>query len=294
MTTMADAPTSPRLPISATIITLNESTALPDCLASLDFVQDIVVIDSGSDDDTVALAESLGARVFHQTWLGYGQQKNVALQKARFDWVLCLDADERVDARLQQSIRHLFQPPPQPQSADVSPGATPPPCAGYRMARKNRFLGRDLRHGYGYPDKKIRLLDRRHGRWTEPAVHEEIRVEGTVGELEGDLRHLSGESLHDYLTKQNRYTTLQTAKLRRHTLPAIRRRLVFNPLLCFFKGYILKKGFLDGIPGLVHTVYHCFGTFMKYAKAYAEKSDPPTKGDAARTTLPKSEGIRGP
>jgi glycosyltransferase involved in cell wall biosynthesis len=245
-----------KLPISVTIITLNEEIALPDCLASVAFAQDIIIVDSGSTDNTVKIAENYGARVIQQPWMGYGQQKNYAVDQARFDWVLCLDADERVDETLADSIRQAM----------LDPG-----FEGYRMARKNHFLGRWLTHGFGYPDIKTRLMHRHHGRWSEPPVHELIEIDGSVGLLKGDLLHLSGEDLYQYLEKQNRYTSLQVPKIKTTSLYKIAFKIIFNPLFAFFKGYFIKRAFLDGIPGLVHTSIHCFNTFSKYAKLYDQQ-----------------------
>jgi glycosyltransferase involved in cell wall biosynthesis len=244
-----------QLPISVVIITLNESNSLGDCLASVGFAEDIVVVDSGSTDDTVAIAKRAGARVFDKEWLGFGQQKNYGVERAKFDWVFCIDADERVDGELQQSIRQVM-------------ASQKPQFNGYRMARRNYFLGRGLKHGFGYPDLKVRFIDRQHGRWTEPSVHEYIAVDGPVGHLQGDLLHYSGENIQQFLEKNNRYTTLQASTLITKSTSWPRLRIVINPILCFIKGYFLKRAFLDGIPGLVHTVCHCFTTFAKYVKLY--------------------------
>ncbi|MBF0454333.1 MAG: glycosyltransferase family 2 protein [Magnetococcales bacterium] len=246
---------SKKLPLSVTIITLNESDALPACLESVAFAEDLVVVDSGSTDDTLQIAQSMGARVFSQPWLGYGQQKNFAVDQARHDWVLCLDADERVDPLLRASIETALSHPN-------------PPFNGYQIARRNHFLGRGLKHGFGYPDINIRLMNRHRGRWTEPSVHEYIQVTGPVGRLDGDLLHFSAENFQQYLEKHNRYTTLQAQMLMAHPPRWLRLKMVVNPLVCFIKGYVIKRAFLDGLPGLVHTVCHCFTTFTKYAKLY--------------------------
>ncbi|MBF0357444.1 MAG: glycosyltransferase family 2 protein [Magnetococcales bacterium] len=271
-----------KLPISVVIITLNESGSLGDCLASVDFAEDIVVVDSGSTDDTVAIAEKAGARVFYKEWLGFGQQKNYGVERAKFDWVFCIDADERVDGELQQSIRQVVANQKLQLELDSEVKSTPltqPVFNGYRMARRNYFLGRGLKHGFGYPDLKVRFIDRRHGRWTEPAVHEYIAVDGPVGHLQGDLLHYSGESIQQFLEKNNRYTTLQASTLIAKSTSWPRLRIVVNPILCFIKGYFLKRAFLDGIPGLVHTVCHCFTTFAKYVKLYEhlQKEKNPSK-----------------
>lgn len=244
-----------KLPLSVVIITLNEATSLPDCLNSIQFAQDIVVMDSGSTDQTLTIAKNKGARTFHQPWLGYGQQKNEAIKKAKFDWILCLDADERPDEQLTNSIHQTMNTPN-------------PPFNGYRMARKNHFFGYPLKHGFGYPDYKIRLINRNFGEWTQPLVHETIQIKGPVGLLKGNLLHLSGENLQTYLDKHNRYTTLQANSMKNNPPKWLKLRMVVNPILCFLKGYFLKKAFLDGIPGLVHTTCHCFTTFIKYAKLY--------------------------
>src|SRR6266571_802622 len=140
----------------------------------------VVAHDSGSRDDTVEIARRFGARVIMQTWLGYGPQKNFAVGQAAHDWVLCLDVDERVSAELERAIRSAMREPRH---------------QAYAMARRNRFLGRWLAHGEGYPDWNVRLFDRRHARWSEDAVHENVVSDTPVGRLEGDLRHASAESL---------------------------------------------------------------------------------------------------
>ncbi|MBF0445418.1 MAG: hypothetical protein HQL68_07490 [Magnetococcales bacterium] len=136
------------------------------------------------------------------------------------------------------------------------------------MARQNHLLGRGLKHGFGYPDFKVRLLNRQYGRWTEPPVHEFIEVDGHIGRLRGDLLHYSGENLLQYLEKQNSYTSLQATIMDEKNVKLLPFRIVVNPIFCFFKGYFIKRAFLDGLPGLIHTVFHCFTTFTKYAKLY--------------------------
>src|SRR5262249_22212313 len=155
-----------------------------DCLSSASFAAETIVVDSGSRDDTVEIARRFHARVIAQPWLGYGRQKNFAVKQATHDWVLCLDADERVSPALERSIRDV---------------RSTPVHAGYAMPRRNRFLGRWLAHGEGYPDWQIRLFDRRRARWSEDVVHEHVVADGSVGRLTGDLLHASAESLDRYL-----------------------------------------------------------------------------------------------
>jgi len=240
-----------RQALSVTIITRDAAHQIEACLASLAFADEIVVVDSGSADGTPEIAVRFGARVLHQSWLGYGRQKQFAVERASHDWVLCIDADERVSPALRASIEAALQSPQ---------------AAGYRMPRCNLFLGRWLRHGEGYPDWSLRLLDRRRGRWSDDPVHEKVVCEGTVGRLAGDLLHESCDSLATYLDKQNRYTTLQAEALQRAGRRAHVGHLLLSPLLRFVKFYFVRLGFLDGVAGLVHILIGCNNSFVKYAK----------------------------
>jgi glycosyltransferase involved in cell wall biosynthesis len=250
---------APRQPLSVAIITLNAAAQLEACLDSVRFADEIVVVDSGSTDGTPALAERCGARVIARDWLGFGPQKQFAVAAARHDWVLCLDADERVTPELQASIENALQAP--------STGA-------YRFARCNRFLGRYLRHGEGYPDWSLRLFDRRQARWSDDLVHEKVETTAPVGQLAGDLVHDSAESLAAYLDKQNRYTTLAAGMALAAGKRASVARLAFSPLVRFIKFYVVRQGFRDGLPGLIHIAIGCFNSFMKYSKMLErQKSD---------------------
>lgn len=250
--------------LSAVLITKNAAHQLADCLASVAFCDEIVVVDSGSDDGTVEIAERHGARVIQSEWRGFGPQKQFAVEQASHDWVLCLDADERVSGSLQESIRTTL--------GAVSPA---PSFLAWRFARCNKFMGRYLKHGEGYPDWSLRLFDRRHARWSDDAVHEKVIADGKIGTLPGDLLHESAESLETYLSKQNRYTTLAAQE----ALAAGRRtsvaQLLFSPVLRFIKFYLLRRGFLDGVPGLVHILIGCQNSFFKYAKMLAMQGDRP-------------------
>ena len=244
------------LPLSVCVITRDAAAQLPECLASARFAAETIVVDSGSRDDTVELARRSGARVIAQDWLGFGPQKNFAVAAAAHDWVLCLDADERVTPELAAAIAALFVP-------------GPPPAAAYACARRNRFLGRWLAHGEGYPDWNVRLFDRRQARWTDDAVHEHVVAAGAVARIRGDLLHASAESLDAYWAKQNRYTTLQAEALHARGERAGALRLVASPVARFVRFYILKLGCLDGLAGLVHIAIGSFASFMKYAKLRA-------------------------
>lgn len=241
--------------LSVVLITLNAATQLEACLASVQgWVSEIVVVDSGSQDGTVELAERMGARVIQQAWLGFGPQKQFAVEQASHDWVLCLDADERVSPDLQKSILAQM----------ASDGINQ--FAAYRFARCNRFLGRYLRHGEGYPDWSARLFNRKQARWSDDAVHEKVLVDGLVGVLQGDLLHDSAESLSAYLTKQNRYTSLAAEEAFQRGRRSGWLRVAFSPVVRFVKFYIVRAGFRDGLPGFVHIAIGCFNSFCKYAK----------------------------
>ena len=252
------------LPLSLCVITRDAARQIADCLASVPFAGEIVIVDSGSKDDTVEVARRCGARVVAQPWLGFGAQKNFAVGEARNDWVLCLDADERLTPELGAAI-----------GAALAANAAPSGPAAYAMARRNRFLGRWLAHGEGYPDWNVRLFDRRRARWTDDPVHEHVVADTPVARLAGDLLHASAESLDTYMAKQNRYTTLQAEALHARGARAGVAQMVLSPLVRFVRFYVVRLGFLDGVAGLVHISIGCFNSFVKYAKLRALASNAP-------------------
>lgn len=192
--------------------------------------------------------------MIQKEWLGFGAQKQFAVDAARHDWVLCLDADERVSAPLRERILAALAAPTAP---------------AYAMARCNRFMGRWLKHGEGYPDWSLRLFDRRHARWSDDAVHEKVLADAPAVRIEGDLLHDSAETLAGYLDKQNRYTSMQAEALYQAGKRTGPIQLLLSPLLRFVKFYVLRLGFLDGVPGLVHILIGCSNSFHKYAKLMA-------------------------
>lgn len=240
-----------KLPLSVAVIALDAESQLGPLLASVAFADEVVVVDSGSRDGTVALAERMGARVIRQDWLGFGRQKQFAVTAARHDWVLCLDADERVTPELAASLAKAL--------AD-------PRYKAFRMARRNRFLGRWLSHGEAYPDWSLRLFHRAHAGWSNDDVHETVLTTAEVGRLAGDLLHESAEDVATYLAKQNRYTSLHAEALYRQGVRAGYARLFVNPLVRFLKFYVLRLGILDGGPGFAHVAIGCQNTFHKYLK----------------------------
>ena len=241
-------------PLSAVLITHNAEAVLPTCLQSLAFANEIVIVDSGSTDATLDIARHFNAKTVQHDWLGFGKQKQFAVGQANHDWVLCVDTDERVSDVLHASIQRELQAPR---------------FHAYEMPRRNRFLGRWLKHGEGYPDFSLRLFDRRHANWSDDTIHEKVVTVGPVGRLDGDLLHESEQGLTDYLAKQNRYTTLQAEALHARGQQASLAKLLLSPLLRFIKFYFFRLGLLDGIPGLMHISIGCRNSFTKYAKLRA-------------------------
>jgi glycosyltransferase involved in cell wall biosynthesis len=249
------------LPLSLCVITRDAAGELADCLASARFAAEIVVVDSGSRDDTVEIARRFGARVIARDFAGFGAQKQFAVLQAANDWVLCVDADERVTPEL---------------AASIAAALADPRAAAYAIARRNRFLGRWLAHGEGYPDWNVRLFDRRRARWSDDAVHEHVVCDAGVARLRGDLLHQSAESVDAYVAKQNRYTTLQAAAMHARGERASAARVVLSPIARFVRFYVLRLGFLDGVAGFAHIAIGAFASFLKYAKLRSLAS-----GDAA-------------
>lgn len=234
-------------------LTLNEEHNIRECLNTARWADEIIVVDSGSTDRTVECARAVTDRVFTITWEGYGAARNFALTQASGDWILWLDADERVTPELAGEIKALVQ--------NDDPGV-----AGYAIARRAYFLGRWIRHSGWYPGRVVRLFRKGKGHFSETRVHEQLEMKGTTVQTQHDLLHLTDPDLHHYLVKFNRYTSLaaddMAAAGRKFTL----RDLLVRPPFQFVKMYILRCGFLDGIEGLILAVLSAAYVFTKYAK----------------------------
>ncbi|MDE3179642.1 MAG: glycosyltransferase family 2 protein [Acidobacteriota bacterium] len=223
-------------PISGVIITRNEAANIARTIRSLAPADEIVVVDSGSNDETRQIAESLGARVISHPWEGFAGQKNFAASQARHDWILSLDGDEEFNAEAQAAI--------------LKWKASEPSCHGYRFARRARYLGRWIRHSGWYPDYKVRLYHRAQGRWKGDFVHESVEVKGKVGALGGEILHFTCDSIEDHRQRIEFYTGLAADEmLKRGASPGLIRRHG-APSWAFFRSYFLRLGFLDGVPGL--------------------------------------------
>lgn len=247
---------SARETLSALVITANEKRNIRDCLSTLSFAGEIVVVDSGSSDGTARIAtEEFGARVFFNPWPGYGAQKNFGLDRAKGDWVLIVDADERVTVELREEILALLS------------GGDAELASAYAIPRKNFQYGRWIAHGGAYPDWQIRLFRRGKARYNDVEVHENLIVDGPVGRLRSPFLHYSERDTSERISKLDRYTTLSGRERRKRWKGRVGwSHLLLHPLATFFKFYVLKRGFRDGIPGFIYGATGAFYTFLKYAK----------------------------
>jgi glycosyltransferase involved in cell wall biosynthesis len=241
--------------LSACIITYNEADRIEACLRSLSFCDEIIVVDAHSTDATRARAAALGARVIERDWPGYRSQKQFAVDAAQHDWVLCLDADERLSAALRTEILA--------RRDQGFAGA-----AGYSVPRITDYFGRFLRHGNAYPDRLVRLFDRRRGGWHGDEIHENTRVTGHVGRLTGHLEHYSYRSLTDHLNRMQRYADLMAQALYARGRRCGLTPVLLNPLWRFIRGYFLRLGFLDGWRGLVFALIEAHYVRAKYLGLY--------------------------
>jgi len=246
---------SARAGISACVITLNEADRIEACLASLAFCDEIVVVDSGSSDGTVELAAARGAVVLERPFDGYRTQKEFAVRAARHDWVLCVDADERVTAPLRASI----------EGARAAGFA----AAGYRFARATEYFGAFLRHGNAYPDRVMLLFDRRRGGFRgDREIHEHASVDGDVQTLAGDLEHHAYRSLSDQLGRLERYARMMAEYQHARGRRAHVYNILLNPFWRFLRGYVLRAGFLDGWRGLIYAYVEANYVRQKFIKLW--------------------------
>jgi glycosyltransferase involved in cell wall biosynthesis len=239
--------------ITATIITLNEERNIARSIESLRCADEILIVDSGSVDRTVELAQNLGARVIEANWLGFAAQKNWAAEQASNDWILSLDADEALSEALEAEIWSLKK--------------TGPRHDAYTMPRLARYLGRWILHSGWYPDRKVRLYQRGKARWVGEFVHESVVVDGRVGHLDSNILHFTCDSLSEHVKTLDKYTTLAAQEIAARRMNVPLARLIVDPPWTFIKSYVLQRGFLDGLEGLTIAYMAAFYTFLKYSKA---------------------------
>jgi glycosyltransferase involved in cell wall biosynthesis len=240
---------------SVAMIVKDEAANLPATLRSVSWAEEILVVDSGSTDDSIAIALAAGARVIEQEWLGFGAQKNFAISQCSGDWVLSLDADEVVDDELRQDIQRVTS----------SCGG----CSAFSISRKNLFLGRWIRYAGFYPDAKLRLFRKGTVWFEERAVHESMKFSGETERLKGNLLHNAYPTLECYFEHMNRYSSLgATEAVQNGRRAGLVRDVVIRPLLTFLYNYGIRLGFLDGGEGLLLNLYHAFYVSSKYAKLW--------------------------
>jgi glycosyltransferase involved in cell wall biosynthesis len=244
------------VPVSVTVITRDEAANIDACLASVAWADEILVVDCGSTDRTVDIARARGARVIVKDWPGYGAQKNFAAAEAAHDWILSVDADERVTPELASEIRATL--------------AGSPTIAGFRIPRVTWHLGRWIRTTDWYPDYQLRLYDRRRARWKERHVHESVTAEGPVGLLKNDLQHYAYRDITHHHQTMDRYTTLAAEDMHASGRRAGFVDVALHPPAAFLRNYVLRRGFTDGMPGFIISVMNAHYVFLKFAKLWAK------------------------
>lgn len=242
----------PKKALSVAIITKNEEERLPDCLRSVAFADEVLVVDSDSSDGTLEVAGAFGARVLVEPWRGFSGQKQFAVEQCTHDWVLILDADERVPETTARIIRTALE-----RDEDVS---------AYRFSRKNYLHGRWIRHSGWWPDQVVRLVDRGRGAFDGRPVHERWLTEGVVMDLDASILHLSFEDYSGLITKMEHYSNLSARDLYEKKAPVSAFTPLTHGLWMFCKTYLLQLGALDGFDGFVISLMNAGGSFLKYAK----------------------------
>ena len=247
-----------KLPLSVAIIAYNEEARIGRTLKSVEkLAQEIIVLDSGSTDQTPTIVKEQGATLFYQPWLGYRDQKNKALEKCNFPWVLSLDADEELSLELQEEIILFFS-----KGLDQK-------FQGGSFKRKTEFLGRFITHGEWYPDRQLRLFKKELAHWENP-IHEKIVLQGKTFFFKNDLLHYSFPTMKSFLDKISLFSEAfyQNNSQKKWSLW----EALSHSLWRFFKGYFLKRGFLDGFPGFWIAYATAFSTFVKYSSLYKNQN----------------------
>ncbi len=238
--------------LSVTVITKNEETNLAAALESVAWADEIVVVDAESSDRTTDVARRFTEKVSVRQWNGYVEQKNFAAGIASYDWILSLDADERVSSPLADEIRQTLR--------------AEPSCRGFRIPRVSWYLGRWIRSTDWYPDYQLRLYDRRAGRWRGRHVHESVSVDGAVGHLQADLQHFAYRDIAHHLETMNHYSSLAARESHEGGRRATALQILLHPPLAFLRNVLLRGGWRDGSVGLVVSGLNAWYVFLKYAK----------------------------
>src|SRR3989454_2504930 len=248
--------------ITAVVITLNEERNIADCLTSVAWADEIVVVDACSTDRTVELARRFTDRIFVRPWPGYGPQKNFAMDQATADWILIVDSDERVSDELREEIQALLQ--------------KPGPAIAYRIPRRNFYYGCWIRGAGQYPDRQLRLMRRGQGRYNDLPIHENLQVKGLIGDLQGHLDHHSYPTVLAHELKVGWYSTLSAQERTNAGHVGVSPlNLLLNPLWTFTKIYVLRGGYRDGMHGFLFSAFSAAHVLLKYAKLWELKQATP-------------------
>jgi glycosyltransferase involved in cell wall biosynthesis len=242
-----------KVPLSVAIITKNEEKNLRPCLQSIAFARQIIVVDSGSTDATLKIAADFDSEIYEESWLGFGPQKQLAIDKCREQWVLVLDADERIPLETAEVIKSII--------ADTNVKE-----AGFSFPRKNYFQDRWIRHAGWWPDRIVRLFRKESGRMTEAAVHEAVEVKGLIGALDVPIEHFTESSLSKVLQKIDKYSSLGAEEALKEGRKSSTAGAFARASFTFFQDYLLRGGIFDGMPGLTLAVTDSINKFFKYAK----------------------------
>jgi len=238
--------------ISAIIITKNEELNIDKCLRSISWCDEIIVLDSGSTDKTEQICKNYTENFYFHEWQGYGPQKQAALLKAKYNWVLSIDADEEVTSELKEEILEIL--------------ASENNFSGFLIPRKSFYLGKFINHSGWYPDYILRIGNRKKISFSEDIVHEKMTIDGNVGKLKNNLLHYPYRNIYHHFEKINNYSELSAKKMFLNNKSASPWKIIFAPLFAFFRAYFLKKGFLDGYQGFLISLSTGISTYLKYIK----------------------------
>ena len=241
------------VPLSVTIITLNEEKNIERCLKSVAWADEIVVVDSGSSDDTINICQRFGCKIIQTTWLGYGPTKKQAVESATNDWILSIDADEEVTDELRVKIRTILENPH---------------SQGYRIKRKSFYLGQVVQHCGWDRDYPLRLFNRRYGNFNDKQIHESVEITGQISQIEEPLLHYTYPTLSSHILRLDKYSELGAAAAFQKGKTVSIIGAVMRGLLKFIKMYFLQLGFLDGKIGFVLAYNSAFGVYLKYIKLW--------------------------
>lgn len=241
-----------RQKLSVIIITKNEAANLRRCLQSVAWADEIIIVDSGSTDATLAIAQEFTPHIYHVAWPGFGKQKNNALDKASHPWILSLDADEQVTPALKEKILQLL--------------GSEPSFRGYCIRRESQYCGKWVHYGDWRSDYVTRLWHREAGRFDDKPIHERLIINGEIGTISEPIRHYTSPTLENSINKMNLYSTLGAEQLFAKGKRSSLLKAILKSKWCFFRGYILRGGFLDGWQGFLLAVANAQGTYYKYVK----------------------------